>query len=86
MDLSGHTFFPKNQDGQGVNNRRTYKNIPSIYPAECTEHSTTHVPIASSHWYGHSTRSVQFLSDQALLDVFVIGGDTMEDILRGYRD
>ena len=35
---------------------------------------------------GHSTRSVQFLSDQALLDVFVIGGDTMEDILRGYRD
>ena len=28
MDLSGQTFFLKNQDGQGVNNRRTYKNIP----------------------------------------------------------
>ncbi len=24
MDLSGQTFFLKNQDGQGVNNRRTY--------------------------------------------------------------
>ena len=28
MDLSGHTFELKNQDGQGVNSRRTYKNIP----------------------------------------------------------
>lgn len=28
MDLSGQTFFLKNQDGQGVNNRRAYKNIP----------------------------------------------------------
>ncbi|MDL2211190.1 alpha-xylosidase, partial [Bacteroides sp. OttesenSCG-928-M17] len=28
MDLSGHTFQLKNQDGQGVNNRRAYKNIP----------------------------------------------------------
>ena len=28
MDLSGQTFYLKNQDGQGVNNRRTYKNIP----------------------------------------------------------
>ena len=25
MDLSGQTLFLKNQDGQGVNNRRTYK-------------------------------------------------------------
>ena len=28
MDLAGHTFYLKNQDGQGVNNRRAYKNIP----------------------------------------------------------
>ena len=28
MDLSGQSFRLKNQDGQGVNNRRCYKNIP----------------------------------------------------------
>ena len=30
MDLSGQTFFLKNQDGQGVNNHRTYKKHPVL--------------------------------------------------------
>src|SRR5690554_7418675 len=34
MDLSGRTFQLKNQDGQGVNNRRTYKNIPFYLSSE----------------------------------------------------
>ncbi|WNH09424.1 hypothetical protein [Thalassobellus suaedae] len=34
MDLSGHTFQLKNQDGQGVNNKRTYKNIPFYLSSE----------------------------------------------------
>mgnify|MGYP000286696755 CR=1 FL=1 len=86
MDLSGQTFFLKNQDGQGVNNRRTYKNIPFYLSSRMYGtfyHTCAHSKLSLA---GHSTRSVQFLSDQALLDVFVIGGDTMEDILRGYRD
>jgi alpha-D-xyloside xylohydrolase len=33
----------------------------------------------------HSTRSVQFLNDKATLDVFLIGGQNPEQILRGYR-
>lgn len=86
MDLSGQTFFLKNQDGQGVNNRRTYKNIPFYLSSRMYGtfyHTCAHSKLSLA---GHSTRSVQFLATVTLLDVFVIGGDTMEDILRGYRD
>lgn len=86
MDLSGQTLYLKNQDGQGVNNRRTYKNIPfyvssRIYGA--FYHTCAHGKLSLA---GYSTRSVEFLSRQAMLDVFLIGGDTMEEIIRGYRD
>lgn len=86
MDLSGQTFFLKNQDGQGVNNRRTYKNIPfyvssRMYGAFYHTHAHCKLSLA-----GHSTRSVQFLNDQPLVDTFIIGGDSMEEIIRRYRD
>lgn len=86
MDLSGQTFFLKNQDGQGVNNRRTYKNIPFYLSSRMYGtfyHTCAHSKLSLA---GCSTRSVEFLSDQALLDVFVIAGDSAEEILRGYRD
>lgn len=86
MDLSGQTFFLKNQDGQGVNNRRTYKNIPFYLSSRLYGvfyHTCAHSKLSLA---GYSTRSVQFLSDQALLDVFIITGDTPEKIIRGYRD
>ena len=86
MDLSGQTFFLKNQDGQGVNNRRTYKNIPFYLSSRMYGvfyHTTAHSKLSLA---GVSTRSVEFLSDQALIDAFLIGGDTVEEILRGYRD
>ena len=86
MDLSGQTFFLKNQDGQGVNNRRTYKNIPFYLSSRMYGvfyHTTAHSKLSLA---GVSTRSVEFMSDQALIDVFIIGGDTVEEILRGYRD
>lgn len=86
MDLSGQTFFLKNQDGQGVNNRRTYKNIPFYVSSRMYGtfyHTTSHSKLSLA---GHSTRSVQFMSDQALVDAFVIGGDCVEEIIRGYRD
>lgn len=85
MDLSGHTFQLKNQDGQGVNNRRTYKNIPFFLSSRMYGvfyHTSSHSKLSLAD---HSTRSVQFLSDQAMLDVFLIGGDAPEEILRGYR-
>jgi len=85
MDLSGQTFQLKNQDGQGVNNRRCYKNIPFYLSSRmygCFFHTSDYCKLSLAD---HSTRSVQFLNDQATLDVFLIGGKTPEQILRGYR-
>ena len=85
MDLSGQTFQLKNQDGQGVNNRRCYKNIPFYLSSRmygCFYHTSDYCKLSLAD---HSTRSVQFLNDRATLDVFLIGGKTPEEILRGYR-
>lgn len=86
MDLSGRSFLLKNQDGQGVNNTRTYKNVPFYVSSRmygAFYHTTSHSKLDLAC---HSTRSVQFLSYQPLVDVFVIGGDSVEEIIRGYRD
>ena len=85
LDLSGQTFQLKNQDGQGVNNRRCYKNIPFYMSSRmygCFYHTSDYCKLSLAD---HSTRSVQFLNDRATLDVFLIGGCTLEEILRGYR-
>ena len=85
MDLSGHTFQLKNQDGQGVNNRRAYKNIPFYLSSEmygCFMHTSAYTKLSLAD---HSTRSVQWLVEQPVLDTFLIGGDTPEQILYGYR-
>ena len=85
MDLSGQTFQLKNQDGQGVNNRRCYKNIPFFLSSRMYGaffHTSDYCKLSLAD---HSTRSVQFLNDRATLDVFLIGGQTPEEILRGYR-
>lgn len=85
MDLSGHTFQLKNQDGQGVNNRRAYKNIPFYLSSRMYGvfyHTSSYGKISLAD---HSTRSVQFLSEQPVIDVFVIGGESPTDILHGYR-
>ena len=85
MDLSGQTFQLKNQDGQGVNNRRCYKNIPFYMSSRmygCFYHTSDYCKLSLAD---HSTRSVQFLNDHATIDVFLIGGKTPEEILRSYR-
>ena len=85
MDLSGQTFYLKNQDGQGVNNRRAYKNIPfymssRMYGVFYHTYDYCRLSLAD-----HSTRSVQFRNDRATIDAFVIGGGTHERILFHYR-
>ena len=85
MDLGGQTFQLKNQDGQGVNNRRCYKNIPFYLSSRLYGvfyHTSDYCKLSLAD---HSTRSVQFLCDRATLDVFLIGGESPEKILRGYR-
>ena len=85
MDLSGQSFFLKNQDGQGVNNRRCYKNIPFYLSSRLYGaffHTSDYCKLSLAD---HSTRSVQFLNDAATIDVFLIGGKSPEEILRRYR-
>lgn len=85
LDLSGRTFQLKNQDGQGVNNRRTYKNIPFYLSSEgygVFMHTSAYGKISLAD---HSTRSAQLLVEEPLLDVFLMGGDSPEDILLQYR-
>lgn len=85
MDLSGQTFQLKNQDGQGVNNRRCYKNIPFYLSSRmygAFYHTSDYCKLSLAD---HSSRSVQFMCDRATLDVFVIGGSDPEQILHNYR-
>lgn len=85
MDLSGRTFFLKNQDGQGVNNRRTYKNIPFYLSSENYGMFLHTSSPAAFSLADHSTRSAQILTEEPALDVFLIGGDSPADILYEYR-
>ena len=85
MDLSGQTFQMHNQDGQGVNNRRCYKNVPFYLSSRMYGVFYHTIDNCKLSLADHSTRSVQFLCDRATLDVFVIGGGMPERILRTYR-
>lgn len=85
MDLSGRTVQLYNQDGQGVNNRRTYKNIPFYLSSEgygMFLHTTYFAKISLAD---HSTRSAQLMVEEPVIDTFIIGGDTPERILYHYR-
>ena len=85
LDLSGHTFQLKNQDGQGVNNRRTYKNVPFFMSSRMYGvfmHTSAYSKFSLAD---HSTRSAQLLVEEPSLDVFLIGGKTPEEILYEYR-
>jgi len=85
MDLSGRTFQLKNQDGQGVNNRRCYKNVP-FYMSSRMYGMFYHTSAYSKmDLANHSTRSTQFLSEEPQMDIFVIGGETPERIQFHYR-
>ena len=85
MDLAGHTFYLKNQDGQGVNNRRAYKNIPFYLSSRLYGvfyHTSRYCKLSLAD---HSTRSVQFLNEAPCVDAYLIGGTTPERILYNYR-
>lgn len=85
MDLSGSTFQLKNQDGQGVNNRRTYKNIPFYISSKLTGvfmHTSAHGKFSFAD---HSSRSVQLLCEENRMDLFLFGGDSVAEILYNYR-
>lgn len=85
MDLAGRTLVLENRDGLGVNNRRAYKNVPfvaSSRPYGLFLHTSTRVRLSLAD---HSTRAVQAMVPEPQLDLFLIGGGSVERVLHGYR-
>jgi len=85
MDLSGMTIQLKNQDGQGVNSRRTYKNIPFFLSSRMYGVFMHTSSFSKISFADHSTRSVQLLCEEPALDLFLIGGSSPEEIIKRYR-
>jgi alpha-D-xyloside xylohydrolase len=84
-DLSGSTYQLQNQDSQGVNNRRTYKNVPFYISSNLYGmflHTSAHSKFSFAD---HSARSVLILAEHPLLDIFLIGGSNIEEIVYQYR-
>ncbi len=85
IDLFGRQIDLINTDALGVNNERAYKNIPFLlssrpYGLFVHSHSIMHLDIGA-----HSTRSLQWLTEDDQLDLFLIGGGSPERILYNYR-
>ena len=85
LDLSGRTVQLWNQDGQGVNNLRTYKNVPFYISSTGYGFFLHTSSFAKFSLASHSTRSAQIMVKEPQLDFFLIGGCTPEEILYGYR-
>jgi alpha-D-xyloside xylohydrolase len=85
IDLSGKTLQLYNQDAQGVNNRRAYKNIPFYLSSENYGMFLHTSYFSKFSMADHSTRSVQVMTEDSVLDFFLIGGDSPAEILYGYR-
>ena len=85
LDLSGQTLQLENQDGQGVNNRRTYKNIPFYLSSRMYGLFLHTSALTKLSFVDHSSRSVQILNEQPIVDLFFIVGKSVENILYQYR-
>ncbi|MBN1500547.1 MAG: alpha-xylosidase [Spirochaetes bacterium] len=85
MNLAGKTFVLENSDGLGVNNRRAYKNIPFYVSSKgygLLIMTSTHVRLSLADI---STRAAQGLIEDDVLDLFFIGGNSVEEIIHNYR-
>ena len=85
MNLAGQTFVLENEDAAGVNNRRCYKNIPfyvSSQPYGMFMHSSGHMRLSLA---GMSTRSICWTVEDKNLDLFFLGGGSIERVLYNYR-
>ncbi|MBN1867100.1 alpha-xylosidase [Candidatus Sumerlaeota bacterium] len=85
MDLAGRTLRLENIDALGVNNRRAYKNVPfyvSSRPYGLFAHTSHHVRLSLADV---STRAAQGLVEEPRLDLFLIGGGSVERVLYDYR-
>lgn len=85
MNLAGKTFVLKNEDAMGANSRRAYKNVPFyISNKGYGLLIMTSYPVRLS-LADISTRAVQGLIEEGNLDLFFIGGQSVEEIVYNYR-
>ncbi len=85
MNLAGKTFILENDDALGVNSRRAYKNVPfylSSRPYGLLALTSAHTRLSLADV---STRAAQGLVEDDKLDLFIIGGGRVEQILHNYR-
>ncbi|HKM07514.1 MAG TPA: alpha-xylosidase, partial [Sphaerochaeta sp.] len=85
MNLAGKTYVLENTDGLGVNSRRAYKNVPFYISSKgygLLIMTSAHVRLSLSDI---STRAAQALVEDDVLDLFFIGGGTIEQIVQNYR-
>lgn len=86
LDLAGRTMQLENQDAQGVNNMRAYKNIPFYISSQMYGvflHTHAHAKISFAD---HSSRSVQLLNEDRQIDLFLIDGEDIHEIVHNYRN
>ena len=85
LDLSGKTLVLENSDALGVNNRRAYKNVPFLLSSRrygIFAHTSSSLRLSVADV---STRAVQAVVEEPLLDLFLIGGGSLERVLYHYR-
>ncbi len=84
-NLFGQQIDLLNFDAAGVNNDRTYKNIPFLLSSRgygLFVHSPAKMRLDIG---AHSNRSVQWFVEDETIDLFVIGGGNMQAVLKNYR-
>ncbi len=85
MDLSGQTVLLENADAMGCNSTRAYKNVPLYLSSQgygLFMHTSAHGRLSLADV---STRAAQARIDEGRLDLFFIGGASLERVLRNYR-
>lgn len=85
LDLAGKTILFENTDSLGTASRKTYKNVPFYVSSEgygMFVHSTAHMRMSFADI---SNRAVQGLVDDTRLDLFLIGGGSVKEVLLNYR-
>lgn len=84
-EINGKTIKLVNQDAQGVNTPRAYKNVPFFISNRkygIFIHSSAHLKIS----FGDiSSRTTQIVIEDNNLDIFIISGNNPENILFYYR-
>lgn len=85
MNLAGKTILLKNEDALGANSRRAYKNIPFYVSSKgyglliMTSH---HIRLSLADI---STRAAQGLIEGDSLDLFFLGGQSVDRIVYNYK-